>query len=104
MNEKNGKAKELLNKINEDLRNKFYGNDFGGELLDAYIGDARHKNGKPGYTLSMVFRATKGGKHSFIVKGKIDFVENVFKLITQEEEFVEVIVQVLKEDEPFATN
>lgn len=94
-------TKDLVRQINKDLRLKFYNNNFGGELLTVYISNAVHKNGKPGYTLSMVFRATKGGKHSFIIKGKIDFVESILKMVTEQDEFVEVIVQVLKEDEPF---
>lgn len=97
MNEHRKKIKELIEQINNDLRKNFYGNDFGGELLHVYL----TPRGEGQMMLSMVFRATQGGKHSFIIKGKLDFVEDIMKHIAGVDEFIEISVQVLKEDEPF---
>lgn len=97
MNEHKEAIKELVGQINNDLRKNFYENDFGGELLHVYL----TPRGEGQMMLSMIFRATQGGKHSFIIKGKLDFVEDIMKHIAGVEEFVEVAVQVLKEDEPF---
>lgn len=97
MNEHRERIKELVDKINDDLRSRFYGNDFGGELLYVYLTE----RGENAMMLSMIFRATQGGKHSFIIKGKLDFVEEVMKQIAGVDNFVEIAVQVLKEDEPF---
>lgn len=85
---------DSVERVNEMLADKFDQSapDFGGVLARAYVTFIPNYGPR---LLSLIFTTTTGGKNDFFVKGRLDFVQELFEKIF-DSNFAEVIIQTPK--------